>query len=155
MKHGDGKILVWGCFSWNGVGPLFLINDIMTKDVYINILNSVMLPYAEWNMPLIWTIQQDNDPKHTARATTAWFRENNVEVMSWPAQSPDLSPIENLWKQVKYKLKDAKPRNKAEFCASVRDAWYSIPVENCQRLIKSMPKRCRSVLSNKGHAINY
>lgn len=155
IKHGGGNILVWSCFSWYGVGPIFLIDEIMTKDVYIDILQKIMLPYAEWNMPLLWTFQHDNDPKHTAKATRAWLETNNINVLPWPAQSPDLNPIENLWKQVKDKLKNTRPSNKGELWTAVQDAWYSIPVERCRRLIESMPNRCRSVLQQKGHAIKY
>jgi len=155
VKHGGGKILVWGCFSWYGVGPIFLIDGIMTKQTYINILEKIMLPYAQWEMPLYWTFQHDNDPKHTANATKLWLQDHNVKVLHFPAQSPDLNPIENLWKQVKDKVRAVKPTNKAELWVTVRDAWYSIPVEHCQRLVESMPNRCQAVLDNRGHATSY
>lgn len=96
VKHGGGNIMVWGCFSGNGVGPIFRIDNTMNAIGYRDILQDVMLPYAQEEMPLLWVFQQDNDPKHTSALVKNWFRENNVNILSWPSQSPDLNPIENL-----------------------------------------------------------
>ena len=44
VKLGDGSIMVWGVFSGKGVGPLHKIDGIMDKDVYLSILDNIMLP---------------------------------------------------------------------------------------------------------------
>ena len=64
---GKGEI-VWGCFSdFSGVGPIHQTNGIMDRFVYFDILEEKMVPHANNNMPLLWTFQQDNDPKHTSK----------------------------------------------------------------------------------------
>ena len=48
--------------------------------------------------------QQNNDPKHTSRLATQWFSDNYIQVLEWPAQSPDINPIEHLWYYIKSQL---------------------------------------------------
>ena len=54
---------------------------------------------------------QDNYPKYTSRKEKNWFVEDKVEVIDWPAHSPDLNLIENLWTDVKEAVYHEKPKN--------------------------------------------
>ena len=71
-KHGGGSIMLWGCFSASGVGPIVWIQEKMNAADYIDILQNKMLPFAEDKMPLKWEFMQDNDPKHSARSVKTW-----------------------------------------------------------------------------------
>lgn len=155
IKHGGTSIMVWACFSYYGVGPIHCIKGIMDQHVYCEILETVMLPYGEYEMPLLWVFQQDNDPKHTSKKAQKWFQDNSIEVMHWPAQSPDLNPIENLWSDVKKYVSNAQPRNNKELWAVVQESWSSIPLERCQSLVNSMPRRCEAVIAAKGYTTKY
>lgn len=74
IKHGGSSIMIWACFSFYGVGPIYWIKETMDRTVYVRIMEEIMLPYAREEMPLLWVFQQDNDPKHTSKLAQQWFQ---------------------------------------------------------------------------------
>ncbi|KAI4890227.1 hypothetical protein NFI96_001245 [Prochilodus magdalenae] len=58
--------------------------------------------------------QQDNDPKHKAKITKEWLRDNSVTILDWPSQSPDLNPIQHLWRDLKMAVHQRSPSNLTE-----------------------------------------
>ena len=64
--------------------------------------------------------QQDNAPWHTARSIKVWMKDHQIKTLSWPAQSPDLNPIENLCNVMKRKMDGHKPSNNAELLEFLR-----------------------------------
>ncbi len=54
--------------------------------------------------------QQDNAKPHTAAITTEWCCSRRVRVLNWSACSPDLSPIENIWRIIKRKIRQRRPQ---------------------------------------------
>lgn len=155
VKHGGGNIKVWGCFSGCGVGPVRKIEGIMDQFQYKNILEETMIPYTDDHLPVTWIFQHDNDPKHTARSVKSFLSEQRVTMLDWPANSPDLNPIENLWYVVKKKVSVKRNSSQNELYKAFVEAWNSIPLDKCMKLLESMPRRCRAVINNKGYATKY
>ncbi len=99
--------------------------------------------------------QQDLAPAHTAKGTKSWFNDHGVTVLDWPANLPDLNPIENLWGIVKRKMRDIRPNNADDLKAAIKATWASITPEQCHRLIASMPRRIDAGIHAKGGPTKY
>ncbi len=150
------SVMVWGAMSSAGVGPLRFLRSKVNTAVYQEVLEHFMLPAADQlygDADLIF--QQDLAPAHSAKATSTWFKDHGIPVLNWPANSPDLNPIENLWGIVKRKMRYARPNNAEELKATIRATWALITPEQCHRLIDSMPRRIAAVIQAKGAPTKY
>ncbi len=145
------SVMVWVSMSSAGVGPLCFLRSKVNTAVYQEVLEHFMLPAADKLYgDADFIFQQDLAPAHTAKATSTWFKDHGIPVLNWPANSPDLNPIENLWCIVKRKMRYARPNNAEELKAAIRATWALITPEQCHRLIDSMPRRIAAVIQAKG-----
>ncbi len=98
------SVMIWGAMSSAGVGPLCLLKTNVTAHIYQEMLEHFMLPSADQLFKdADFIFQQDLAPAHTAKSTKSWLND-------WPANSPDLNPVENLWGSVKRKMRNKRPQ---------------------------------------------
>jgi transposase len=157
VKHGGGGVMVWGCMAASGVGRLVFIDDILTAAKYLVILQENLNASAlELGLKRSWIFQQDNDPKHTAKIVKAYLdKKYKNRVLPWPAQSPDLNPIEHLWDELGRRLRKHKITNKADLKEKILDEWSKIPPEVTKKLVDSMTRRLAMVVKQKGRQTKY
>ena len=154
----DQSIKIWGCFGYNNTGRQEIFDEVINSKKYIEVLSNKMLPSVEMlGLNLSdFIFQDDSAPIHRSRIVNKWKNDNNIESLEWCGNSPDLNPIENLWKILKLKIAKYKPTNKLLLKRAIVKVWREeIPVEICRGLIESMDRRCKAVLKNKGGHTKY
>ncbi|KAK3573187.1 hypothetical protein QTP86_015104 [Hemibagrus guttatus] len=156
VKHGGGNIMLWGCFSAKGPGRLIRVKERMNGAMYREILSKNFLPSARaLKMKRGWIFQHDNDPKHTAQATKEWLRKKHFKVLEWPSQSPDLNPIENLWRELKICVAQRQPQNITALEEICMEEWAKLPETVYKNFVATYRKRLTSVIANKGWVFLY
>ncbi len=125
----------------------------MTSKEYIEILQQQLVPniwtlFEHQNLRFIF--QQDGAPAHQAKATKEYLSTQQFQVLQWPADSPNLSPIENAWAIVDAKLRKKKFKSIQEFSKALNAEWLGIDITVCQNLILSVGKRVENLIKSEG-----
>lgn len=159
VKHGGGSLMIWGCMTAHGPGFICKIEGTMDQHLYKKILREDLYEtIEEYGMDVTRVIfQHDNDPKHKAKSVQVWLGEQPFAVLDWPAQSPDLNPIEHLWALLKRRLNqyEAPPSGMLELWERIYFQFYEITENECMGLYESMPRRIEAVLAAKGMWTDY
>ena len=157
LQPSRASLMVWGAISSVGTLHLLCTDPSVTAESYVNMLERDFFDVMDYNLPddVIW--MHDNAPAHRASYTREFFQRKGMEVLQWPARSPDLNPIENVWGILSQRLYcDGRTyHNTTELWEAVSVEWHQIGQETIQNLYNSMPRRMMDVLEANGQRIKY
>lgn len=156
-NFGGGSLMVWAAFSRTGKLQLVFTTCKMTSKDYTQILEQSLIPYVRMHSDEDFTFQQDNAAIHTSRFTQQWFEDHNIDVLDWPARSPDLNPMENLWGILVQRIyyNDQRYDTIDELKAAILMAWENIEKNIIENLVDSMNTRLSEVITKHGNVTTY
>ena len=179
FKEKRVKVMVWGCFTGGRLGPLIICDeggiganeyeDILYDGLFSLIDDILELPDDGKEVQVanenILLFQQDNAPCHKAQEIVDFLAQHHIPVMKWPAQSPDLNPIENIWTPFKKAFHDRfeelfnHPSKSLEaryrYGEVLQEVWYDLGMDLVNALVESMPARVQAVIEANGGWTKY
>ena len=171
--------MVWACFSGNKVGRLIPCDvGAINSDRYLSILTDGVVSFVEELFanksdsdtiavvtPDSYIFMHDNAPCHVAAKVTSFLKRKRIPVMKWPAQSPDLNPIEHLWIDLKERFharffkEGLRPSTRKSVVERSREIlielWRDQGMDLIEKLIESMPRRVKAVIAARGDSTKY
>lgn len=140
------------------MGTLVPIDGNIDSRKYVKVLDENLWPVVCKNFAgRQFIFQDDNAPVHRSLLTRLWKKEHHISSFTWPAQSPDINVIENVWKVIKVHVqKDLSHiKSRQDLIESVLKAWSKLHRTYIRQLYESIPRRIRSVIAQKGSITKY
>ena len=147
--------MVWGFFSYRGKGHLCILprNETLPAKKYKDLLKEHLVKGLRSHRCRYY--QHDGASCHTAKSVNRFLKQEKIEVIKWPVNSPDIAPIENCWGYMEGKMKDKDISSIEKLEHVLKDTWREIPKGYFQSLVKSMPKTLKQLIDKKGRMLKY
>ncbi|KAF0702855.1 hypothetical protein AaE_015677 [Aphanomyces astaci] len=153
-QNGGGSVMIWAGFSSQGLTEVAVLEGRQDSYAYCETIANYLLPFVHQYHPDGYVFQQDNASIHTSRETNEFFSDQGITVLSWPALSPDLNPIENVWGHLVRKVyaNGRQFSRVQDLKQEILRQWEAIDL---LKLLASMKSRCIEVLQCKGACTKY
>lgn len=157
-KKYDIGLMVWGAIGVGWRSPLILVKGRLNSDGYISMLEnfeifqSLNKFYGEKN----FIFEQDGAPAHRSKKTLDFIQKQQINIIeNWPANSPDLSCIEQVWSILEVKIRKYSITSLNQLYECLQKEWYSIPQKKLDSLISKTKDRFKLCIEENGKAIGH
>src|SRR5215813_4091038 len=153
--------MVWGCMVHGKLGPLVVLpkGSLNGHDYVRSVMDG---PLWDFYCPVteergLAMIMEDGAPIHRSLAARNWREANEINVLPWPPQSPDLNPIEHIWKTLKLRISGRDPpiRTEEDLRNALQEEWWNINADTVCKVVENMPQRIRNVIMVRGKSTKY
>lgn len=155
QRFSNDNSMFWGAIHYNGTGSLIAIEGTVNADIYLEILKrGIPLTVRKLNLSS-FTFQDDNAPCHRAKKVERYKEQQGIRSLPWPANSPDLNPIEDIWALWKDRIKRRSPQTREQLRLVALREWNNITLEEIRVRIRSLPRRLLAIIKAKGWNTKY
>jgi DDE superfamily endonuclease len=153
--------MVLACMVHNKLGPLVILPvGRMNGKKYVELILDG--PLREFYSDIqeergLALLMEDGSPIHTCNLAKKWRNLNGIESLEWPAQSPDLNPMEHVWKLLKDAVSSLNPPvcNIKDLCKALDNEWNKLDRKIICKVVENMPQRIKDVIQAKGRSTRY
>jgi transposase len=153
-QGGRGKIMIWECVTYFGVGDMCWVEGNINGEYYEQVLRKYVITSRRWYKmdPTTFMFQHDNARIHTTDNVNDYLSKAGIDVMEWPSNSPDINPIERIWARIKQRLflYRTRPANLQEVFDRVEEIWASMSVKFINKLYEELPAKMKELVRTKG-----
>jgi hypothetical protein len=166
FKQSSVRVMVWGSIMHGVKGPLIVLEypggkggGMNSKRYREQVLDRVLLDYWKKVKAKKKSVkfQQDNAPSHTSKSTKKWLASHRIKLFPHPSSSPDISPIEPVWHELKKDIRQLPhpPSTVAQLREAVHTVWDRMDIERISKYTRTMPDRVEAVKAGKGGHTKY
>lgn len=153
-----GGIMVWGMVTPGGTLYYQFITGKFNSNGYVELLANYAVPHIINDLGSDYYLQQDNSPVHISKDTKEYFKKNNIRLLRWPAKSPDINIMEDVWKRLSDYVYDGKQFSTlTELKDKIIDGFdhlNSVDEEKLKALFSSFRHRLTVVMNKRGDLFN-
>ncbi|KAG2216397.1 hypothetical protein INT45_012486 [Circinella minor] len=148
FKSQRSSVMIWEAITYGRKSNLVFMDK--NKRTAVDSVDQVYAGelYSFWNTLDDPVLMEDGAPVHRANAPKVWREKNRVIKLDWPAQSPDLNPIEHVWMIMKTEVQKKmfnRPKTLELMKIAIQESWDEIPIEKINTLVDSVPSRLKLV----------
>jgi transposase len=150
------KLRVWGGISAQGKTRLVFYTGELDATAYQKILRRASPDFTSIFGTHPWSFVHDGASPHKAASTNTWLSAHVPHHIpsgpggAWPAKSPELNPIEQVWGIMKESLQKKRPQSLEALQARVKKIWEEFDINIVARQAAAMPKRLRTIIASRG-----